>query len=592
MDLGGELPEPKTLSAAKAAIDAGRQWAKGVSWGPRKAHHTTTGRGPTFRGKYSMADDRSGDEQAQETRALPKRARKSAAGSGIDSDRDRAIKEQFKRARANRQRREVPDNGGSFHTSALQPQFDASETQDDSQVYANEDDDATEATSTAGANMEDGSATIEAQERLARIMAEVDEAEENDIGGGALDSSGAPGAAAQSAPARPRAVKKVSVPHVPKKHVSRSYISLTELNELNVKSLYGITLTERDRIDLDQTSCDSSESDCDEQASLARSSAARSEAVRSIARSVADADAAEQELEDASMQSLVPQRRRPPVQPVARDAAYDTESAHYYSDDAVPGRQKRKRPPKMRQSTLSGGMMSSSGGGSSTVRQRAKQASTASTAGRLTRCFMCMYGNGGHGAVNNHHMKTILQLMYGNIGEIPFEAIALSVHRYYKNVIRPAALEAGQPLPKWRSRDVFVCLMTHNQDPALRLARDLHKWGIIQNALEAQLAYHETTVTLPPPPPLVAETSSEGDNVPVQPVPPPVTRLVIDKDVLRQLRDTNKHIYLLQSARLKQMNFYNAQRGQLGENQQFHKGIQMTSGETQAAARRIARRKQ
>lgn len=590
MDLSGELPAPKTIGAAKAAIDAGRQWAKGVAWGPRKASGKKKSQGPSFRGKYAMADDHSDNEHVP---SQPKRARRAAAGS--ESERDTAIQEQFKRARMNRYAGGAParaNAGPSFQTSAMPTQFEASEEQDDSHVYANEDDDETEATSTAGANMEDGSATIEAQERLARIMAAADDEEQDSPCGGALDSSGAPAARSAAAPARPRAVKKVSVPHVLKKLVSRSYISLEALNELNIKTLYGITLTEHDRIDLEHTSCESGSDDSDDQASLARSSAARSEAVRSIARSVADADAAEQELEDASMQSLVPQRRRPIVKPAEPTTAYDTESAHYYSDDPIPGRQKRKRAPRMRQSTLSGGVLSSSSHSSSSVRRRARAASTASTAGRLTKCFVCMYGNGGQGTVHNHHMKTLLQHMYGNVGEVPFEAIALTVHNYYEKVMRPAALEAGQPLPKWRSRDVFVCLMTHNQDPALRLARDLHKWGIIQSALEAQLAYHETTVTLPPPPPLVGETSSDGDAAPVQPVPPPTTRLVIDKDVLRQLRDTNKHIYLLQSARLKQMNFYNAQRGQLGENQQFHRGIQMTSGETQAAARRIARRKQ
>lgn len=542
MDKDHGLPVPTTVEAQVAAKKATSEWKsarKAARKNAKPGEQTDeAGINPAF-GDFGAAASRLACTAAQ----FNERATRSTGANPYDTQDGEASAD-------------LDRSGVAVHPSA--PKAVAAEA-DAEAAAAAASSSASSATSSAGADMEAGSVSALAEAELARIMAEQSEAR--------LAGQGSE---------QPRVV---SVPHtkkssVPKRRQWRDYLSLEQLNAENIKRQYGITLGKNDRIDLEHTSCESSsgsEDGADERSAL-RSAASRSEALRSVAADQNDADAIESELADASAQSLVPQRT----------TAYDKESALYHSDDScraefdrTSAHMKRARKERRIGRGRSADELSI---------ERASRPSVASDVGRVTGCFRCMWGNGALGAVNNAHMATLLKLIYSNIGDKPLKAIALSVHRYYTRVMRPAARAAGQFLPKWRSKDILICLLTHNQNPVLRLARDLEKYSIIQSALELKLAYWEHTIIEPP-------SDDESGAPPPAPVAPPPPVLVVDSATVRLLNTVNKHIYLLQSAKPKAMIFNDETLVRIERGTQFHNGIQLNCTVDHSVARRLAKKR-
>jgi hypothetical protein len=86
-------------------------------------------------------------------------------------------------------------------------------------------------------------------------------------------------------------------------------------------------------------------------------------------------------------------------------------------------------------------------------------------------------------------VRHILELINRNVGRTPLEYVALAVHRYYtSNVRSPNNTIRMSLLPPWRSRDVFICLSTHNLVPEIKLYKDINTACTIQSMFERVLA--------------------------------------------------------------------------------------------------------
>jgi hypothetical protein len=103
---------------------------------------------------------------------------------------------------------------------------------------------------------------------------------------------------------------------------------------------------------------------------------------------------------------------------------------------------------------------------------------------RMNECFLCRWGNE---EADSEHMRTIRKMILENIGKIDTKFIALTVHRYYMEIVRPEAQLMGRCLPAWRSKDIFVCIETHNFYPEIRLTRNLSDLAVIENGILRQL---------------------------------------------------------------------------------------------------------
>jgi hypothetical protein len=112
---------------------------------------------------------------------------------------------------------------------------------------------------------------------------------------------------------------------------------------------------------------------------------------------------------------------------------------------------------------------------------------SASTMGRLTCCFMCLYGQEEYDSVNNEDMAHMYRLWFGNIGKIDNMCIALIMHRYYTDTVRPKAQCRGQTLPPQRSKQFLVCITTHNLIPEMQISNDLWNLTTICNTMTTQL---------------------------------------------------------------------------------------------------------
>lgn len=411
----------------------------------------------------------------------------------------------------------------------------------------------------------------------------------------------------------------VSVPHANVSAAAASsidwsgkkYLSLQRVQELNFKLAHGINFTDRDRIDLEHTSCESSSESEREDAPAVIRGAPAFRAPDGHQSSDLDSEAVA--LERA--RALFPSDSR--SLSTGGKLTYDADADAYYQagpndddDDAdaddkmSSSRRKRKRfsPARgLRQSTLSGGFVpdrdgGDDGGGSSFNSGSAhkKTAGVASTVGRMNSCFLCRWGKHEHDVVNNEHMESLLRMIYENIGEIPPEYIALAVHKFYMCVLRPAAIRAGQQLPVWRSRDIFICITTHNQDPQMRLARDLQKLEVVQQAIEGHIFYQQ----MPPPPPADGNQQSPAEAALGLPAPPPgpsaeqvaaaleqSPRYEVNLKAVQALQGIMRMKYLIAGIKLPAMAFFQARRDiKLGADRQYFKGIALKDGKSRRKA--------
>ena len=153
-------------------------------------------------------------------------------------------------------------------------------------------------------------------------------------------------------------------------------------------------------------------------------------------------------------------------------------------------------------------------------------------------------------------MRTLLRLIFDNIGEIDTPFIAIAVHAYYKNVIMPAAAQLGQRLPMWRSKQVFVCIETHNFCPEIKLARDLRNISIVQAGLERKLFIA----------PVKHAPAAPGDDAQDMPNP----------RVFKHYVDTMKLKWTMYGIKMGVMNFHRPSADiQLGADRPRYKGIRL-----------------
>jgi len=187
---------------------------------------------------------------------------------------------------------------------------------------------------------------------------------------------------------------------------------------------------------------------------------------------------------------------------------------------------------------------------------------------RMNDCFLCRWGQHDYDSVNNEHMAHMLRLIFDNIGEVDTPFIALAVHAFYKNVIRPAAAGAGQWLPKWRSKQIFICIETHNFHPEIKLARDIRNISIVQSALERKLFSR----TLADDAAALLNAGAEGE---------PVERAPADSDtanlkLIKQYETVLKLKWTLYGIKMPAMNFHRPAKDiQLGADRQFFKSVKL-----------------
>ena len=140
-------------------------------------------------------------------------------------------------------------------------------------------------------------------------------------------------------------------------------------------------------------------------------------------------------------------------------------------------------------STSSDNGDSGSGSGSDDSGSSCDVAKAASSFGRLSGCFLCLYGQEAYDSVNNEDMAHLLRLRNDNIGKISNKCIALIMHQFYMREIRPKAWHAhGRVLPVWRSKAILVCLETHNLTPEIQIARHMSNVTTLLGTMQNQLA--------------------------------------------------------------------------------------------------------
>jgi len=181
----------------------------------------------------------------------------------------------------------------------------------------------------------------------------------------------------------------------------------------------------------------------------------------------------------------------------------------------------------------------------------------ASIMGRMNNCFLCKWGKRSYDFVNNDHMEKLMKLRDENLGEIPLEYIAMAMHAYYKNVIKPAAQGRGQFLPVWRSKHIFICLMSHNQIPQIKLVHDLNVVDTMQGFLERKIGVN----------------AEDSDNqIPI-------------RQLMKELRDTMTLGWRLRMMPMAKMNFHRSDRDiKLGGDRQFFGGLSLEKSSAHAGA--------
>ena len=288
-------------------------------------------------------------------------------------------------------------------------------------------------------------------------------------------------------------------------------VSLAQIRVSNFQLNHNVKINKTDEIDLEDTSCESSGSEDDDGESEGRENDARDD-------------------DDDDDEFAVHRKRK-------AAAADDAEEADPLQDEFADGDNELARRIRER---------------ARLKRRRRRSAAAhdkvASKMGRMNNCFMCAWGKRTDDSINNEHMTKLRMLLHQNVGEMPKEYIALAMHAYYKNVIRPAAQTRGQMLPVMRSKHFFICITSHNQIPEIKLAHDLEVMEIMQNFLERKIAVVPMGST---------------DEAPV-------------RQLMKELRETVAIKWRLFGLPMPRMNFHRPERDiKLGSDRQFFHGLRL-----------------
>lgn len=190
-----------------------------------------------------------------------------------------------------------------------------------------------------------------------------------------------------------------------------------------------------------------------------------------------------------------------------------------------------------------------------TKRKRGAVDRVAGAMGRFRKCFLCAWGKRTYD-VQEVQMNKLMRIWHENIGEIPPEYIALAMHEYYKSVIKPDSEARGDCLPVWRSKDVFICITTHNHMPEMELASDLTDLKISQGLLKRKL-------------------SERGPDVEDK----------VRRDMMKEHRETMALKWRLYALPLERMNFHRSDRDvKLGGDRQYFRGLDLKKIDARAGA--------
>ena len=359
-------------------------------------------------------------------------------------------------------------------------------------------------------------------------------------------------------------------------------IALREVNRTNFLINHGIKITAADDVDLEHTSCEEEEGELEESE---RCSQRHIDSMLETRKSTASISSLPAQTSQRVSSSLSTSRTKS-ASMHSLPAAYDEASAVYNSaqydddedeDDAIDGRLEDDYPDSAESdsdSLVHGGQSAASRSlrarpvapnyrdtaSKSVGRSRASIGGHGSHT-RMNSCFLCRWGNQKYDSVSNDQMNTLLQLIYENIGQVDTPFIALAVHAYYKNVIRPSAAGAGQFLPPFRSKAVYICIETHNFDPRIRLAGDIRALSIIQAAYERKI-FSRNVVDLD-------LGGGEGNDI----VDPKQTKAYLDVMKMKwglYNNKTSSNNYMREGADIK-----------LGSDRQFFRGVKLRNSEKQ-----------
>jgi len=349
-------------------------------------------------------------------------------------------------------------------------------------------------------------------------------------------SSGVKGKGVESTkkPAPPKTNKKKKknadesidvVPHAPAAGCDGAPIykslPLAQIRLENFRLNHNVSINKNDEIDLDDTSCESSDSE-DDPLSL-----------RSAASGGADDDN-DDEFAVRRVKRAALNDDNDDDDPLDNEFDFEDEGQRNEVRDKIARSMKPKKRPR-----------------------RERPDRVASQLGRLNNCFLCAWGKRNYDSVNNMHMENLLKLCYHNIGEMPLEYIAMAMHGYYKNVIKPAAETRGQILPRMRSKHFFICLMSHNHIPEIKLQHDLSVMETLQGFLERKVAI---------------KTLGSSEETPV-------------RHLLKELRETIVLKWKLQGLPMNKMAFHRSDRDiKMGGDRMYFRGIELQKATSRAGA--------
>jgi hypothetical protein len=98
-------------------------------------------------------------------------------------------------------------------------------------------------------------------------------------------------------------------------------------------------------------------------------------------------------------------------------------------------------------------------------------------------CVKCTYGNRQYDEIFAKPLQECFALLEREIGRSDPRAIAKMVHKHYKHEIFLKMAALGKAVPMWRTRTIYEHLMQHDNEPRIRVWRQLRIIDKLQNVL-------------------------------------------------------------------------------------------------------------
>jgi hypothetical protein len=283
----------------------------------------------------------------------------------------------------------------------------------------------------------------------------------------------------------------ISVKHAAPVPMAPTYATDAEVRSMNFLSQFGIQLSHADEVDLDDTSCEEEENGHHKCSLCASASFEEDNPQPAKSRPTALPD-------DVSVSTSSTASSYNPLlgdsQLLDKSDLVDDDIAEKDDDedeDICGGGSSQAEEDDDSQSLVhGGGKLVQAPAHTAPARAsvcKCAKAGGRNSANRMNGCFLCRWGNRTADAVENNHMSTLMMILDRHIGDIPPKFIALVMHAYYNKVIRREAASVGRFLPVWRSKQIFVCITTHNYRPEMRVIHDIETLTTLEGALKATM---------------------------------------------------------------------------------------------------------